>query len=437
MNYKLLFKFHTSIQRSVLFRFTVILSCLLFVWKIRFPFIFSKIYAEDGALFLHDALELKFPTDFLTPAAGYSTLIMRIGGQFVSFFPLTLSAVMCGLFAAFNLAILSALIFKYNNLKNDSSWSRYFLVFTFLFLPLSSYSAIGNITNLYIYWMIASGVLLSCRDSSNKALFYKSVVFLIATLSLPLTFFLLPIMLFRIISQKKVTGYSKFYFSDICFLLGCFLQTLFILMFSFGERYPQSPQPFLKTFYLYLDRGIGSSIIPMWGFVSAENTQINYENSFFAFESLYVRFLIVAIIMCIIIFLFYQYKSLIPMIIKQEILLLTVLGFIYSILIGSFFNPEPRYMLFTSFLTFWVLIMIFDFQKKHMTKIIFSGIIGFVLILGLNSSEHRSAGPEWLPVLLEAKVICEKKDLNYEVKLTTIPINANWEVKLSCRNLLE
>ena len=81
-------KFHAVFYKYFVLRFIFFLTLLTSVWIIRFPFIFKKIYGEDGALFISDALSIEFPSDLFKPAAGYSTLIMRLGGRFVSLFPL-------------------------------------------------------------------------------------------------------------------------------------------------------------------------------------------------------------------------------------------------------------------------------------------------------------------------------------------------------------
>ena len=66
-----------------------VISVLLFL---KIPSAFTKIYAEDGAVALQVALTKSFPGDILTPVAGYSDLILRFSGRFVSLFPLSMAA---------------------------------------------------------------------------------------------------------------------------------------------------------------------------------------------------------------------------------------------------------------------------------------------------------------------------------------------------------
>ena len=195
-------KFVEAFNRHYWLRMFFFLGLLLSIWAFRFPFIFRKLYAEDGALFLVDALNYKFPTDLIEPAAGYSTLIMRMGGRFVSIFPLEYAAMMSGIFAALCLSVLAAGLYKYNNFKNDNFWGRFTLALSFLFLPLASFSAVGNIANLYVYFMTASAVFLYYHEKTTGEAIYKSLVVLIAALSLPLSIFLLPILLHRISLDK-------------------------------------------------------------------------------------------------------------------------------------------------------------------------------------------------------------------------------------------
>jgi hypothetical protein len=154
-------KLGSAFSKYFWLRMPIFLSLLLIVWGIKFPFVFTKMYAEDGALFLSDALKFNFPYDLFEPAAGYSTLIMRLGGRFVSLFPLVDAAMAGAIFSAICLSVLAAGIFQFNNFSTRNFWGRLLLSLSFLFLPLASFSAVGNIANLYIFFIKAV-----CRSKS-------------------------------------------------------------------------------------------------------------------------------------------------------------------------------------------------------------------------------------------------------------------------------
>ena len=417
-------------------RVSLFLILLLSVWTIRFPFIFRKMYAEDGSLFLADALTMKFPSDLIEPAAGYSTLIMRIGGRFVSNFPLEYAAIMSGMFAAICLSVLAAGLFKYNNFKNDNFWGRLTLAFSFLFLPLASFSAVGNIANLYVYFMTASAVFLYYHEKTTWEAIYKSLIVLIAALSLPLSIFLLPILLHRMYLDKQAFGSFKILRSDVVFIIGIVVQFVFIAITSFGERLPNAPQSISKVVYLYLERGIGISTIPRWGFVSSTNGVIEYENSIGILESPQVRIFLVLMVVVSVVFIFYKNFSGISRSIRAQIMFITFLGFTYSMLVGIFFNSEPRYMIFTAFLTCWAILLLMDSQNNSKLRLISSSILVVVVVVGLTASAHRSEGPEWAPEVSKARQNCKDVENLIKVEIRTLPIDRIWNAKIPCKNLL-
>lgn len=428
-------KFVEAFNRHYWLRMFFFLGLLLSIWAFRFPFIFRKLYAEDGALFLVDALNYKFPTDLIEPAAGYSTLIMRMGGRFVSIFPLEYAAMMSGIFAALCLSVLAAGLYKYNNFKNDNFWGRFTLALSFLFLPLASFSALGNIANLYVYFMTASAVFLYYHEKTTGEAIYKSLVVLIAALSLPLSIFLLPILLHRIYLDKKVFGSFKILRSDVVFIIGIVLQFVFIAITSFGERLPSAPQSIFKVIYLYFERGIGISTIPKWGFVSSTNGVIEYENSIDVLHSSQIRVLLVLLVVAAFAFIFYRNFSGISRSIRTKIMFIVLLGFTYSILIGLFFNSEPRYMIFTSFLTCWTILLLMDSQSNRMLNLLSVNFLILVISVGLTASIHRSQGPEWKVELAKARQICVTSNDFQKVEIRTLPMDANWEVVIACEKL--
>jgi hypothetical protein len=428
-------KFIAAFDKYFWLRMFVFLGLLLSVWWMRFPFIFRKMYAEDGSLFLVDALRFKFPTDLIEPAAGYSTLIMRLGGRFVSIFPLENAAIMGGLFTAICLSALAAGLFQYNNFNSQNFLSRLTLSLSFLFLPLTSFSAVGNIANLYVYFMTASAVFLYYHEKTLGETFYKSFMLLVAALSLPLTIFLLPILLHRIYLDKKANEYLKILRSDVVFVTGLVSQFVFIAITSFGERAPNAPQSIFKVVYLYFERGIGISIIPKWGFISNTNGVVKYENSIEILQSLQLRLIVVLVILALFAFIFYRSISKISWGMRSQICLIMALGFMYSILVGLFFNSEPRYMIFTSFLTCWAILLLLDSQGNSNLRFISTSYIIVVLVFGLTASIHRSQGPEWKSEVSKARQICIESENLEKVEIRTLPVDRIWNAKISCKNL--
>lgn len=428
-------KFTSLFRDHFMLRMLFFFGLLMTVWVIRFPFVFSKIYAEDGAVYLSDALKFRFPKDLIEPVAGYSTLIMRIGGRFVSLFPLELAGVMCGIFSALCLSFLAAGIFQYNNFRTQNFGARVLLSIAFIFLPLASFSAVGNIANLYIYFMSASAVFLYCTDENQKFTFYKSFIVLIAALSLPLSIFLLPIVLHRAYLERARTGNWRFQLSDMYFFAGLLLQFIFIVITSLGDRTPHAPQSLFKVLYLYLERGLGISMVPMWGFVSGTSATPTYENAPTFLHSLSIRLVVLISIIAVLGTIYIRSRKFVPVNLQSQFWFVLILGFSYSIIVGLFFNPEPRYMIFTSFLTYWAILLLMESQSSFILKACLNTYLIVVIILGLTASAHRSIGPEWLSELAKAREECSNLTPEQTVRILILPATPQWEMNLSCKIL--
>jgi hypothetical protein len=304
-----------------------------------------------------------------------------------------------------------------------------------MFLPLASFSAVGNIANLYVYFMTASAVFLYYRETTPAQAIYKSVVLFIAAASLPLTIFLLPMMLHRIYLDKKSGGSRRILKSDFIFLVGITVQLAFIALTSLGERVPNSPQSLYKTLYLYFERGIGISIIPKWGFISGSSGNIKYENSAYLLHSTNTRLLVLMVTLVTLVFLFYKKRFGMTSLVREQSLFIIFLGFMYSMIVGLFFNPEPRYMIFTSFLTLWVILLFLESQGKSKFRDVLNIYIIMVLLFGLTASIHRSQGPDWKPEVAKSRQFCTEMPNERQVKIRTLPMDANFVIVIPCEKL--
>ena len=408
---------------------------IILVWLIRFPFIFRKLYAEDGTLLLHDALVNPFPKEFFQPASGYSLLIQRIGGRFISIFPLEYAPITSAIFAALCLSFLAAGLYEFNNFLTRSFWPRFTLALCFIFLPLSSFAAVGNSANLYVYFMTASAVFIYYKEEKKSEVIFKCFVLGIAALSLPLSVFLIPLIIHRSIIAKKITNRWRIQKSDGVFVISLLLHMIFIAVTSLGERTPHSPQSLFKVVYLYLERGLGISIVPMWGFVSGTSGSPSYENTPGLLNSLATRMVVLIFIIAFLGAIYNRGRKVFPVNLRHQFWFILMLGFGYSIIVGLFFNPEPRYMIFTSFLTYWVVLLLLESQTSFILKVGLNSYLIVVLILGLTASGHRSNGPEWRPELAKARQECSILTPEQEVRIRILPIVPQWEMVLSCKIL--
>ena len=207
-------------------------------------------------------------------------------------------------------------------------------------------------------------------------------------------------------------------------------------MFSTVSRSPRHLQSLDKVGYLYLDRAIGSSLIPNWGFVSGSSDAITVENSMFFTSSIF-RLLISCAVFTLLVTLYLRFRKSLKSKDNYFIQTIFLLGLIYSILIGTFYNPEPRYMMFSAFITVWLTVYLFDVITPKRRFIYHSLHIALltVLICGLNASSHRSMGPEWKAGLTEAREKCKESSPNQIIEIRTLPLSPRTTYVTTCNSL--
>jgi hypothetical protein len=219
--------------------------------------------------------------------------------------------------------------------------------------------------------MTAAGVLLFSNDASEQKRFSKkNAVIFFATLTNPLCLFLAPLILGRMLLERTPTLKVPLKFSDLVWALGMLLQFCFIIAFSLGKRTPHPPSSILSTFYLFLDRGIGSALIPNWGFVSGDRNNPEFENTLFT-QSLLMRALLSLVVLFVIISLMFLKIKTSGIQTSSPAIVLFTTSLLFSLLIGLTFSVEPRYMIFSSFLIFYAVVSLISTLKSTFVHKVF------------------------------------------------------------------
>jgi hypothetical protein len=284
-----------------------------------------------------------------------------------------------------------------------------------------------------MYFMAASGILLYTPENEKKFQYARNTVIFIAVLSNPLCIFLIPLILGRIVFFQA--GKLKPYFNsgDYTFFAGLLIQFGFILFSGVGDRAPHAPNSLFSVIYLYLDRSIGSTFFPNWGFVSGNASNPQFENTYFL-KSLYLRFfisslvLIAVLLLSMISFKHKKTKS------GTDALTLLITSLIFTLLIGLFYSVEPRYMIFSSVMSFYALLtLLSDYKSKF--KVTLTSIWFFLLILmSLTPSSYVSHGPNWSTNLQREKGACLAEPSKAIMEIRIMPLSDWWSVKVPCPN---
>ena len=428
------------LDNSFLMRMLSIFMLSIFTWSVRFPTVFRKLYAEDGKVFLQQTFDVAFPLDFFISNVGYLTIVMRIGGRFLSLFPLELVPLGASLFSALSISFLGAVIYQATTSLISTKVAR--MAFTFLFcnLPLAPFSAVGNIANTYMYWLIGAVIVIFSRESNDVHRWTHSICNLLASLSNPITILLLPFLtVIRLAKDSTSSNKKRFLLSDKFFFLGTAIQITYIILFSNRPRNPTFPNSVLESAYLVLDRVFGSSFVPLWGHVSGSAMSPEFENTPFA-DSLWLRATMSAVSILVVLALAYlafsNSKSADIDGWKFRWSLLAIFVVFYTFSITILYGAEPRYLLVSSCLLLLIVVSVVSLMPCYVGRL-FLSYLCIVAITGLTPSAHLSEGKFWSQELAAASIACQGQSFSQEkrVRVEIIPLEGDWSVMIPCREL--
>jgi hypothetical protein len=415
-------------------RFLGVWIITAFLLALKIPSSFQKIYAEDGSS-LQQSLENPFPYELFEPVAGYLDVLLRSAGLLVSLFPLEFAP---RIFFAVNtmlLAILWISVFISSRAFINRIQFRFLLASGLILMPIGNFESIANSANLHFYFMSACVAILLAKPHNNReTLLFCIVVFLSAS-SIPLLMFTLPLITLKYLLRRSVPVSCRDSAVVAAWVLGNVLQLVYILMTALGQRKSNGINSSAEVAFLYLDRVFGSTLIPFWGMVST-STQSPFpellgKSSYLALRAVIAMSLLLILVLFVI--------KICGFTADQRLILLTILGtgLIQWLIIGSVFNPEPRYAIFSSFCLLLALLYSLQYVQVKRTQIgyLAMAILALTWLGSWTPSTLRTEGPYWSTELNKARSVCASGEKF--VVIPTTPINQNWEIKVNCKYILK
>lgn len=409
-----------------------LISVLIYI---KIPSAFTKIYAEDGATSLQDALGKSFPHDFLAPYAGYFDVIGRSAGRIVTFFPLQAAAQVFFFFNTLMLTWIAFTVYRASSEIIPNKISRSVLSLSLVLLPIAGFESIANTTNLHFFFMSACLPIFLRKDFSRYETVLFSFFVLVAALSTPLMIFYFPLVAYLRWISKDSKWFVRPGLIESAWLVGVLMQVIFILTRAFGERTPTGVQSLAKTGFLYLDRVVGSTFLPGWGNVS-DGTPSIAPNLFSAKVYLSLRAVFALVLLALFVLYILRTTTRNP---QARFLAASVLltGFFYWFVVGVLFNPEPRYAIFPSFGLLLVLFYMHSTSSESMSFKLHQRVIILLILLTWMGSWSPSAlrvnGPTWAAEYKKAQATCLTGVR--EVQIPIIPTNLDWNVVIDCKKV--
>jgi len=300
-------------------------------------------------------------------------------------------------------------------------------------LPIARFESIGNVTNLHFYFFTSAAFILLQFLFTNKISIFQGIFILFSALSVPLTLFLFVFMFYKGNPRKYFILDLKSMLRNPFVILG--VGSLINFVISWGDsssRTPRSLNSLLKVAYLFLDRIIGSTFIPFWGRVYSDEDGARFSNSIF--NSIALR--LVAATLIFLLLLLFSLK------LKKDsrgfALFLLGISVLFGGLLGFFFNLEPRYCIFPSYILAFAFFFIISSQRNQVPGAI---LLIYLLLLATNASGDivsRQNSSNWKSEVTAARLECQidRNQTNVKIRIAPFRSDAFWSVRLPCSRLI-
>lgn len=154
---------------------------------------YDTLWAEDGQIFLWDALERSPLSAMTRPLAGYLHFLPRLIGEVAAALPLEAAAQVFSVGPALVVALLSLYIFHGSRAVLPATWARVVLTGMYVLLPATATESANTAANLHFYLFLPAFVALVDRPATLRRAIPAIVVVLVSTMSDPRLGLLVPV----------------------------------------------------------------------------------------------------------------------------------------------------------------------------------------------------------------------------------------------------
>ena len=155
------------------------------------------VWAEDGTIFLQQALDQSFPQALGTTYAGYLHVVPRLLAEPAALLPLSAAAAWLAIASAAVASLLAAYVWVASATLFETRRARALLVALFLLAPPAVTELEATVANLHWYGLIASCFAFLHRPATRRETAAGAAVVGLTALSDPLIALLLPLVFLR------------------------------------------------------------------------------------------------------------------------------------------------------------------------------------------------------------------------------------------------
>lgn len=380
----------------------------------------DTIYAEDGQIFLGQALRAG-PVETLTePYMGYFHTLPRIVSGIATAVPLRDAAAFISIAAALILTALALVVFRASSGHIGSTYIRALLAASVVLLPVAQDEVFNNVANLHWFFMFASAWVLLWNPRTRWELGLGVMVLLLSGMSDPLTAVLAPLALLRLLALR---GWRSHVFTA-AFAVGMVLQVGAIVI-GRAERQGLVPTgnvpklAFWYLFYVFARAVFGMRLVRDTASLLA--------------RALAGVSLLVAAVVTALAFIHRARGAMVAL----ALMALSVVFYVAPVAATGV--SAPRYAVVPVLLLVSAVACLVDGvdMAERLTRTVLIGAVVVLLLAGWAGNYRfpnaRAAGPRWSQAVSTARSTCEQAG----AVTVTVPITPpGWHVEVPCRGAL-
>jgi len=421
---------------SEIFLGPIVFLLILLLNSVRVPMGLVNFWAEDGVVFYSDVINKDFPQRLFTDsgAGGYLNLSGKMIAEFVGLFSIEIAPIINFILVNLSYSILIMIIFKRVNPYFQNKVLLLLFLGFFVFVPIATFDSLATSINLHFFLLFSTFIIIFTNFTRPTATGH--VVVFITCLSDPLAILLAPGILAIYFLKKQRNGYMLTYLFSLSIQIASILH-----FFGSSTRVVGNDPSISKTIYLFMDRVVGVSFIPIWGFVDKQTLETGGASS-----TLIFRFLIGALVLISILFLALKASSISvkQFRVGQDFLIASMILTLstYWGIVGILFNPEPRYAIFPSLCLGLVLLLSLDTvissaQNALSQKLLIicsSILFTSIYASAFHVSEIRETDQNWKKQIEDGRAACDEEAiLDFQVNIP--PKRNSLVLTINCKDL--
>jgi hypothetical protein len=379
----------------------------------------STVYAEDGTIFLQQAVN-ESPWAALTTAyAGYVHLGPRLAAEAVSSLPLGDAAWAIAGVAAIVISLLALLVYRVSSAFVRSRAIRVAMAASIVLVPVGQEEVFNSIANLHWFLVPVSVLVLLWNPRSRLEIGLASIVLGLTALSDPLVVVLVPLAICRVVvplsRRAKVPAFV--------FLGAAAVQVAAIALTDSPREGAGATANLIKVGVWYVHDVVGRGLLGTRWLGDVESP--------LGWGMAIIALAIVAALA------FLAFRAPSRRSLSQAMVLAGASIALWVVPVAFTSLHPPRYAVPSALLLLWALAITADTfvepGRLHRSPVLLGALSALVVIWAVNLRipNARCEGPTWRPALVEATDDCDVRATSAEIPITP----EGWIVTLDCDDI--